>query len=43
MDEAGVPTTPGYHGDNQSPDYLLHEAVTIGFPLLIKVQKKFII
>uniref|UniRef100_A0A7S2UG53 Uncharacterized protein n=1 Tax=Attheya septentrionalis TaxID=420275 RepID=A0A7S2UG53_9STRA len=37
MIDAGVPTTPGYHGSNQDPDYLKHEAVTnIGFPLLIK-------
>jgi 3-methylcrotonyl-CoA carboxylase alpha subunit len=37
MDDAGVPTTPGYHGENQSAEYLLHEAVTnVGFPLLIK-------
>jgi len=37
MEEANVPTTPGYHGSNQDPDYLLHEAVTnVGFPLLIK-------
>ena len=39
MDDAGVPTTPGYHGDDQSAEYLLHEAVTnVGFPLLIKVR-----
>lgn len=37
MDDAGVPTTPGYHGDDQSVEKLLHEAVTnVGFPLLIK-------
>ena len=37
MEEAGVPTTPGYHGQNQDPMYLKHEAVTnVGFPLLIK-------
>jgi 3-methylcrotonyl-CoA carboxylase alpha subunit len=37
MEEAGVPTTPGYHGENQDPDYLKHEAVNnVGFPLLIK-------
>jgi len=37
MEDAGVPTTPGYHGKNQDPDYLLHEAVEhVGFPLLIK-------
>lgn len=37
MENAGVPTTPGYHGSNQDPEYLLHQAVAnIGFPLLIK-------
>eukprot|EP00521_Asterionellopsis_glacialis_P007187 CAMPEP_0195289268 /NCGR_PEP_ID=MMETSP0707-20130614/5617_1 /TAXON_ID=33640 /ORGANISM="Asterionellopsis glacialis, Strain CCMP134" /LENGTH=776 /DNA_ID=CAMNT_0040349255 /DNA_START=36 /DNA_END=2366 /DNA_ORIENTATION=+ len=38
VESTGVPTTPGYHGLNQDPEYLLHEAVTnVGFPLLIKV------
>ena len=38
MDDAGVPTTPGYHGDDdQSVEKLRYEAVTnVGFPLLIK-------
>lgn len=37
MENANVPTTPGYHGSNQDSDFLLHEAVTnVGFPLLIK-------
>jgi len=38
MEKAGVPTTPGYHGDdNQSVEFLLHQAVNrVGFPLLIK-------
>ncbi len=37
MVDADVPTTPGYHGDDQSVERLLHEAVTnVGFPLLIK-------
>ena len=37
MEDANVPTTPGYHGSNQDSDFLLHEAVTnVGFPLLIK-------
>jgi 3-methylcrotonyl-CoA carboxylase alpha subunit len=40
MENAGVPTTPGYHGKNQDPDYLKHEAVNnVGFPLLIKGTK----
>ncbi len=36
MTEAGVPVTPGYHGDEQSADYLAAEAAKIGFPVLIK-------
>jgi 3-methylcrotonyl-CoA carboxylase alpha subunit len=36
MEKAGVPLTPGYHGDRQEPDYLLSEAKRIGFPVLIK-------
>eukprot|EP00934_Nitzschia_sp_Nitz4_P003523 Nitzschia sp. Nitz4//scaffold22_size323478//32180//34366//NITZ4_000498-RA/size323478-processed-gene-0.440-mRNA-1//-1//CDS//3329542908//3513//frame0 len=37
MEEAGVPTTPGYYGDdNQDPYFLLDRAKEIGFPLLIK-------
>ena len=36
MDEAGVPTTPGYLGDDQTPDRLQREADAIGYPVLIK-------
>ena len=36
MDEAGVPITPGYMGDNQDPDHLAQEAKKIGYPVLIK-------
>jgi 3-methylcrotonyl-CoA carboxylase alpha subunit len=36
MSEAGVPTTPGYLGDDQSPDRLQAEADAIGYPVLIK-------
>jgi 3-methylcrotonyl-CoA carboxylase alpha subunit len=36
MEQAGVPLTPGYHGDRQETDYLLAEARRIGFPVLIK-------
>jgi 3-methylcrotonyl-CoA carboxylase alpha subunit len=36
MDRAGVPVTPGYHGDDQSTEHLLAQAETIGFPVLIK-------
>jgi 3-methylcrotonyl-CoA carboxylase alpha subunit len=33
---AGVPCVPGYHGENQNPDFLFEEAKKIGFPLLVK-------
>jgi acetyl/propionyl-CoA carboxylase alpha subunit len=36
MAEAGVPVTPGYLGDDQSPDVLAREAAAIGWPVLIK-------
>ncbi len=36
MMEAGVPTTPGYLGDDQSPERLQAEADAIGYPVLIK-------
>jgi 3-methylcrotonyl-CoA carboxylase alpha subunit len=36
MEKAGVPLTPGYHGERQEPDYLLKQAESIGFPVLIK-------
>ncbi|WP_419807362.1 acetyl/propionyl/methylcrotonyl-CoA carboxylase subunit alpha [Sphingomonas sp.] len=36
MIAAGVPTTPGYLGDDQSPDRLQAEADAIGYPVLIK-------
>ncbi|RHW72908.1 3-methylcrotonyl-CoA carboxylase alpha subunit [Trypanosoma brucei equiperdum] len=36
MEAAGVPIVPGYYGEDQNPDRLLHEAKTIGFPVLIK-------
>ena len=36
MGAAGVPLTPGYHGDDQDPDKLLAEADAIGYPVLIK-------
>jgi 3-methylcrotonyl-CoA carboxylase alpha subunit len=32
----GVPVVPGYHGDNQDATFLAKQAVTIGFPVLIK-------
>jgi 3-methylcrotonyl-CoA carboxylase alpha subunit len=36
MDAAGVPTTPGYLGDDQAPERLQAEADAIGYPVLIK-------
>jgi 3-methylcrotonyl-CoA carboxylase alpha subunit len=36
MDAAGVPTTPGYLGEDQDPARLQAEADTIGYPVLIK-------
>ncbi len=38
MEQAGVPLVPGYHGDNQDPDFLAGEAARIGFPVLIKAS-----
>ncbi len=38
MDKAGVPLTPGYHGDDQDPALLATEAARIGFPVLIKAS-----
>ncbi len=36
MAAAGVPVTPGYLGDDQSPATLAREAAAIGWPVLIK-------
>jgi 3-methylcrotonyl-CoA carboxylase alpha subunit len=36
MDAAGVPTTPGYLGEDQDPARLQKEADKIGYPVLIK-------
>lgn len=38
MESAGVPLIPGYHGDNQDPEFLHSEADKIGYPLLIKAS-----
>jgi len=38
MQEAGVPLTPGYHGDNQDPSFLAARADSIGYPVLIKAS-----
>ncbi len=36
MGTAKVPLTPGYHGDDQTPELLHKEADAIGYPVLIK-------
>jgi 3-methylcrotonyl-CoA carboxylase alpha subunit len=36
MQKAGVPVTPGYLGEDQSPERLRAEADAIGYPVLIK-------
>ncbi|HJO65479.1 MAG TPA: acetyl/propionyl/methylcrotonyl-CoA carboxylase subunit alpha [Sphingomonas sanguinis] len=36
MIAAGVPVTPGYLGEDQSPDRLAAEADSVGYPVLIK-------
>ncbi len=36
MEAAGVPVTPGYHGEDQSDETLAAEAEKIGYPVLIK-------
>ncbi len=36
MEAARVPLTPGYHGDDQTPELLRREADAIGYPVLIK-------
>jgi geranyl-CoA carboxylase alpha subunit len=36
MIEAGVPCVPGYLGDDQDEERLRHEAVSLGWPLLVK-------
>ncbi|MDF2808897.1 MAG: hypothetical protein K0S43_3843, partial [Cellulosimicrobium sp.] len=38
MEKADVPTTPGYHGDDQSEERLRAEAQRIGYPVLIKAS-----
>lgn len=38
MGKAGVPLTPGYHGEDQSDDLLADEAAKIGFPVLVKAS-----
>lgn len=38
MEKAGVPLTPGYHGDDQDPAFLAGQADLIGYPVLIKAS-----
>lgn len=38
MEGAGVPLVPGYHGDEQDPDFLQAQADAIGYPVLIKAS-----
>jgi len=38
MEQAGVPLTPGYHGENQDADFLRAQADAIGYPVLIKAS-----
>ncbi|XDZ66363.1 biotin carboxylase N-terminal domain-containing protein [Alphaproteobacteria bacterium LSUCC0684] len=38
MADAGVPTVPGYHGDDQSLERLEAEAARIGYPVFIKAR-----
>ncbi|RJG03986.1 acetyl/propionyl/methylcrotonyl-CoA carboxylase subunit alpha [Noviherbaspirillum sedimenti] len=38
MEKAGVPLTPGYHGDRQEPEFLAEQAGRIGYPVLIKAS-----
>ncbi len=38
MEQAGVPLVPGYHGENQDPEFLKTEADNIGYPVLIKAS-----
>jgi 3-methylcrotonyl-CoA carboxylase alpha subunit len=39
MIAAGVPCIPGYHGNEQDPQYLKDEALKIGYPVLLKAVK----
>lgn len=38
MQAAQVPLTPGYHGEQQEPDFLQAQAEQIGYPVLIKAS-----
>ena len=36
--EVGAPTVPGYNGESQDDEVLMHEALRVSFPLLIKAS-----
>jgi 3-methylcrotonyl-CoA carboxylase alpha subunit len=38
MEKAGVPLVPGYHGEQQDPDFLQGQADAIGYPVLLKAS-----
>ena len=38
MEGAKVPLVPGYHGDNQEPEFLRQQADGIGYPVLLKAS-----
>ncbi len=38
MEKAGVPLVPGYHGDDNTPAFLVAQAAGIGYPVLIKAS-----
>lgn len=38
MEKANVPVVPGYYGDNQDKDFLIHTARSIGYPIMIKAD-----
>jgi 3-methylcrotonyl-CoA carboxylase alpha subunit len=38
LEKYNIPMIPGYHGENQTEEYLAKEAKKIGFPVLIKAS-----
>ena len=38
MEKAKVPLVPGYHGDEQDPDFLQQQGDRIGYPVLLKAS-----
>jgi len=38
MEKANVPLVPGYHGDEQDPDFLQQQGDRIGYPVLLKAS-----